>query len=121
MPKLSITVKTDGFRRAGRPWSGTEIINTDDYTKEQLQSLADDPLFDIDYAADDGANNNEQDPIINKLVEAISKLDPSNPKHFTVGENSKPQVPALKEIVGVKITVAQRDAAFEMFAQAVNQ
>ncbi|MEE9357248.1 HI1506-related protein [Candidatus Vondammii sp. HM_W22] len=40
-----ITVKTDGFRRVGRVWSGTTRLKHDALTKQQLAQLQSDAEF----------------------------------------------------------------------------
>ncbi len=47
-----ISVKQDGFRRAGRAWSGTTELDADELSKEQLQQLLDDPMFDVQPGVD---------------------------------------------------------------------
>lgn len=42
-----ISVKQDGFRRAGRPWSGTTDIAADELSAEQLEQLRSDPMFEV--------------------------------------------------------------------------
>lgn len=42
-----VTTKQDGFRRAGRSWSGTTQVDADELTEAQLQQLRDDPMFNV--------------------------------------------------------------------------
>lgn len=44
-PSYSITTKLDGFRRAGRAWTGTTKIGPDELTTEQLDQLRNDKTF----------------------------------------------------------------------------
>lgn len=48
-----------------------------------------------------------------ELVGAIEKLDTENEDHFT--ESGIPEVAALKELVGGKVTAAERDAAWKAY------
>lgn len=41
----SITTKQEGFRRAGRSWSGTTKVAADELTSEQIDQLKADPMF----------------------------------------------------------------------------
>lgn len=43
-----VTVKTNGFRRAGRAWTGTTDVAADDLTLEQLADLMADPMFRVE-------------------------------------------------------------------------
>lgn len=45
------------------------------------------------------------------LVDAIKLLDPSNAEHFT--GSGKPQVEALSELLGKKVTATERDEAWQ--------
>ena len=45
-----VTVKRNGFRRAGRAWSGTTEIGADELTKAQLAALQADPMFRVEAA-----------------------------------------------------------------------
>ncbi len=44
-PMLRITAKRDGFRRAGRPWSGTVEVSASEFTEEQLAALKAEPML----------------------------------------------------------------------------
>lgn len=43
-----ITVKRDGFRRAGRAWRGTTEIGPDELSEDQLAALEADPMFRVE-------------------------------------------------------------------------
>ena len=58
--------------------------------------------------------NNEADNFESRLVVAIGEL-PSGEDHWTAG--GKPEVSALSEAVGEKVTAAQRDAAFQVYEE----
>lgn len=45
---LRITTKKDGFRRAGRAWSGVTEVSADDFTDEQLQQLREEPMLRVE-------------------------------------------------------------------------
>ncbi|PTP90089.1 MULTISPECIES: HI1506-related protein [Vibrio] len=47
---------------------------------------------------------------VNNLIDAIQLLDPSNTEHFTT--SGKPQVDALSELMGVKVSATERDQAW---------
>lgn len=68
-------------------------------------------------SADSAQSNNNSDDvsIMDQLVEAIGKLDADNAEHFTT--KGAPQLDALAEIVGQKVTAAQRDEAFALFSE----
>lgn len=40
---LQVIAKRDGFRRAGREWSGTTTVPLDELTKEQVEQLQAEP------------------------------------------------------------------------------
>lgn len=40
---LQVITKRDGFRRAGREWSGTTTVPLDELTKEQVEQLQAEP------------------------------------------------------------------------------
>ncbi len=42
---LQVIAKRDGFRRAGREWSGTTTVPLDELTEAQLQQLQAEPLL----------------------------------------------------------------------------
>ena len=42
---LQVTVKQQGFRRAGRSWSGTTQLALDELSKEQIEQLKADSMF----------------------------------------------------------------------------
>lgn len=44
-PTIKITAKVDGFRRAGRVHTGTQIYPVSAFTPDQLKSLVDEPLL----------------------------------------------------------------------------
>lgn len=46
------------------------------------------------------------------LADAIQLLDPSNTEHFTT--SGKPQVDALSELMGVKVSATERDEAWAL-------
>ncbi len=43
----SVTVRCDGFRRAGRSWAGTTDIGPGELTTDQLGALRADPMFKV--------------------------------------------------------------------------
>lgn len=53
-----------------------------------------------------------------EIVEAIGKLDPDNPEHWTTG--NKPQVVILEGILGKQISAADRDAAWATMPESSN-
>lgn len=62
MSKLKITALREGFRRAGRAWpTAGEIIDTKDFTREQIDALKSEPMLQVsepkeeDLAKIDGA------------------------------------------------------------------
>lgn len=42
---LQVVSKRDGFRRAGRAWSGTTTVALDELTQEQYEQLAAEPML----------------------------------------------------------------------------
>jgi len=106
--KISVTTKKDGFRRAGRAWAGTTVLEQDDLTEKQWQQLDDDAMFSIEEV-----NSEEVDPLITQLVEAIGKLEKGNKEHWT--KSNKPEVKALEKATGININAKQRDQAFKLF------
>ena len=42
---LQVIAKRDGFRRAGREWSGTTTVPLDELTEAQIQQLQAEPLL----------------------------------------------------------------------------
>ncbi len=52
-------------------------------------------------------------PSIEDIVEAIAGLDPTK----DYGKNGKPNVEAIEALLGVDITAAQRDQAWDVFRQ----
>ena len=50
--------------------------------------------------------------IENRIRDAIGRLDPKNPEHFTTGRDPKPRVEAIEAILGTDITAGQRDATW---------
>ena len=42
---LQVIAKRDGFRRAGREWSGTTTVPLDELTETQLQQLQSEPML----------------------------------------------------------------------------
>ncbi|MBN4063475.1 hypothetical protein JYT79_01705 [Cardiobacterium sp. AH-315-I02] len=108
MSKISITVKQPGFRRAGRAWTGTTVIERSELSDAQYNALSNDPMFDIEEHQD--ANDN--DPIINELQNAIKQLDPEDSALWT--SRGKPELKILQQITGINITAKQRDAAFTL-------
>ena len=45
-----------------------------------------------------------------EILAAIDKLDKGNPDHFT--NDGKPQVKAIEAVLGLRVTAAERDAAW---------
>lgn len=43
-----VTVKSDGFRRAGRPWSGSTEVAAGELTNAQVEQLKSDPMFKVE-------------------------------------------------------------------------
>lgn len=48
---LKVVTKKDGFRRAGRAWSGSSVVPRADFTPEQIAALQADPNFILDETA----------------------------------------------------------------------
>lgn len=47
-PKIIVTSKQEGFRRAGRAWSKAPTqVSTAEFSAEQLAALRDEPMLDI--------------------------------------------------------------------------
>jgi hypothetical protein len=42
---LQVIAKRDGFRRAGRAWSGTTTVPLDELTEEQFKQLTTEPML----------------------------------------------------------------------------
>lgn len=42
---LRVTTKRDGFRRAGREWTGTTELSRDELNEEQLEQIHNEPLL----------------------------------------------------------------------------
>lgn len=76
---LKVTVKTDGFRRAGRSWQGSTIIEADKLSKEELKALKDDSNFIVedsdgtDLDAKDLAKENAE--LKNEAIELKAKIE----------------------------------------------
>lgn len=45
---IRVTAKRDGFRRAGRAWSGTTEVPAGDLSKAQLAQLKSEPMLVVD-------------------------------------------------------------------------
>ncbi|QEA14272.1 hypothetical protein [Comamonas flocculans] len=55
---LQVVSKRDGFRRAGRAWSGTTTVALDELTQEQVEQLSTEPMLVtllLEVPADQGA------------------------------------------------------------------
>lgn len=140
MPLLLVTVKHDGFRRSGQAWKGRTVIDSEQFTEDQLRAIALDPEFtigelpdnfdiadlpgdditDLRKKAESKITADETDTLIDSLVEAIGELETGNAEHWTQG--GKPEIKALVKLTGIKaITGKQRDEAFEKYqAEAGN-
>ena len=44
-PMLRVTAKRDGFRRAGRAWSGTTEVPVSELTEDQVAALKAEPML----------------------------------------------------------------------------
>jgi hypothetical protein len=42
---LEVTAKRDGFRRAGREWTGTTVVSLSDLSPEQREQLEGEPML----------------------------------------------------------------------------
>ncbi|MGF1775898.1 HI1506-related protein [Vibrio nomapromontoriensis] len=122
----AITVKNlahGGYRRAGIAFEkGDNRIEPETITTTQLEMLKQDPRLKVcdvqaspsgeqSGAVDAGALSHLVTEPLAALIEAIKQLDPSNNQHFT--SSGKPQVDALAERVGQKVSASERDAAWE--------
>lgn len=45
MKMIRVIAKKDGFRRAGRAWSGTTEVPVADFTKSQIEQLKNEPML----------------------------------------------------------------------------
>ena len=53
MPRIHVTARREGFRRAGRAWpAGGTIVDTDNFTDEELDQLAAEPQLVVAPAPD---------------------------------------------------------------------
>lgn len=43
MPLIKVTTKKDGFRRGGREWHGTTIVDSKDFSRAQLKQIEEEP------------------------------------------------------------------------------
>lgn len=45
---LRVTTKRDGFRRAGREWTGTTVVPLSELTGDQVEALQGEPMLIVD-------------------------------------------------------------------------
>ena len=64
--KLKITAKRDGFRRAGRAWTGETTVSADKFSDAQIAALKAEPNLVVEEVADDAP----QDPDAGKTAKA---------------------------------------------------
>lgn len=116
-----------GYRRAGIKFAQGDN-RLAELTPAQLAQINNDPYLALVAAASaepapaaDGAHSGGQldpaalaEPLT--LAQAIQRLDPQNPDHYT--STGLPQLDALEQLVGHKVSAKQRDAALaELKAQ----
>lgn len=124
---LIVTSVGLSFRRAGIRFTQQETkLMVDDLSNDQVEAIKSEKNLIVkeveveeqDQDSKTTAPGNDQDNgggLTEKLVEAISQLDPENPEHYT--GKGVPQLEALQTLVGVKVTAAQRDEAFKAFSE----
>lgn len=98
----------------------TIIAGNKEYTPGALVDVSDDEatrLIGRGFASAAGQEKptpvKDAAPSIEDIVEAISGLDPTK----DYGKNGKPNVEAIEALLGVDITAAQRDQAWDIFRQ----
>ena len=104
--KLQITSRTNGFWRAGRPWSAdTTTVDASEFSAAQLAALRGDPMLIVVETDGDPDDDRER-----RTDAAIADLDPE--RHFT--KSGKPDLDALRDRAGIAdLTAAERDRAWE--------
>lgn len=45
---LRVVTKREGFRRAGREWTGTTVVPLSELTADQVEALKDEPMLIVD-------------------------------------------------------------------------
>lgn len=127
MPIINVHCKRQDFRRAGRAWNkGDNPVNTDEHSQDELDAmlaaLDADPMFTVTLEGDSEATatftpggKQPQRNLIDRLVDAISQLDPANPDHFT--KSGKPEIKALEAAAGVNLDGRLRDQAWKRSKQ----
>lgn len=100
--RLLATVKVDKDTTL-RPGAVIEVKDPDDADAASLVARG----FARWLKAGDEAG--EEDLAPDRLIAAIGRLDPANPRHFKGG---KPELKALGDLLGVDVTADQRDRAW---------
>lgn len=96
-------VKIDGERLFP---SDDQIIDVEDrVAKQHVKTGSLKP-----YKASNRQSGNDDQPRLQDVVTAISKLSPDNENHWTA--SGKPQTGALSEIVGKAVSASMRDKAW---------
>lgn len=124
---LIVTSVGASFRRAGMRFTKQETtLMVDDLSEEQVEAIKSEKNLVVketeveepDQGSKTTPSGNDQDngdDLPAKLIEAIGQLDPENSEHYT--GKGVPQLDALAELVGQKVTAAQRDEAFAAFSE----
>jgi hypothetical protein len=104
----------------------TIIAGGKDYAPGALVEISDDEALRLigrgfavagqEKAAPASTSSKTAAPTIEDIVEAIAGLDPTK----DYGKNGKPNVEAIEALLGVDITAAQRDQAWDIFRQDGN-
>lgn len=105
--------------------TGTVALTEDE--AKRLLNLPEPPIVDPDAdlvvsekptgtdagGTDDTGDSNPEPLTEARIIEAIGQLDPDNAEHWTNG--NEPQIHVLKELLGQRVTAAERDAAWKTY------
>ena len=107
MPRIQITAKRDGFRRAGRAWSTTPtIIDTDELSADALESLEAEAMLVIEHV--------NEGPDLGEVQNAIVAMRTEDPEKKTAGWWGKKGLPDANEVskrTSGKVTVKMIEQA----------
>lgn len=110
MPQIKVICAKDSFWRGGHRWTREpQTVDTENFTPLQLEQIGREPLLTVTLEADV-----ETPPT--SLADAIAKLlsdDPQKQNESWWTRDGKPEVGALTELTGARVSAKERDAAWE--------
>ncbi|WP_432460799.1 HI1506-related protein [Agarivorans sp. QJM3NY_25] len=125
----TITIKNtrhSGYRRGGLVFqSGDNILPLDQLKPEQLAAIKADAVLLIKQAPTTTASHPQgamvQDRVDSAITitEAFDLLETANTEHFT--SKGLPQIDALEQLLGRKITAAERHSAWQSYCAEQEQ